>query len=77
MTVDLPKATAAKALGEYLTAEAVAQQKLKELTAKVSVDQDSLPRKIEFEVGTVKVVADFTNFGTPVTIAAPPAEQIA
>jgi hypothetical protein len=77
MTVDLPKATAAKALGEYLTAEAVAQQKLKELTAKVSVDQDSLPRKIEFEVDTVKVVADFTNFGTPVTIAAPPAEQIA
>jgi hypothetical protein len=77
MTVDLPKATAAKALGGYITAEMVAEEKLTELTAKVSLDQDSLPRKIEFQVGTSTVVADFSNFGTPVTIAAPSAAEIA
>jgi len=77
MTIDLPKATAAKALGEYLTAEAVAQEKLKELTAKVTIDKENLPVKLEFQQGTAKVVADFSNFGSPVTITAPPVAEVA
>jgi len=77
MTIDLPKASAAKALGEYLTAETVAQQKLTGLTAKVTIDKDNLPIRLDFEQGTAKVIADFSNFGTPVTIAAPPAAEIA
>jgi hypothetical protein len=77
MTIDLPKATAAKALGEYLTAETVAQQKLTELTAKVTIDKDNLPLRLDYQQGTAKVIADFSNYGKPVTIAAPPAAEIA
>lgn len=77
MTVDLPKAAAAKALGEYITPKVVAAQNLKDVAAKVSLDKDSLPVKLEFQLGTSKVVADFSNYGTPVTIAAPAAGELA
>jgi hypothetical protein len=76
ITVDAPKAAAAKALGDYLTSAVVAAQKITDVTAVVLVDQENLPRKLDFTFGTSKVSAEFSKFGDPVTITAPPAAQI-
>lgn len=76
ITIDAPKAAAAKALGEYLTTEVVTVQKIKDVTATVLVDKDSLPHKLDFTFGTSKVSAQFSKFGAPVTITAPAVAQI-
>lgn len=75
MTIDLPKATAAKALGDYISAGMVAELKLHEVPVRATVGKDMLLTKLEFELDGTKVVADFGNYGAPVTIAVPgPAE---
>jgi hypothetical protein len=77
ITVDAPKAAAAKALGDYLTSAVVTAQKIKEVTAVVLVDSQNLPRKLDFALGTSTVSTQFTKFGDPVTtITAPPAALI-
>jgi hypothetical protein len=73
ITIDAPKAAAAKALGDYLTSEVVTAQKIKEVTAVVLVDKENLPRKLDFAFGTSRVSTQFSKFGEPVTtITAPP-----
>ncbi|GAA0955467.1 hypothetical protein GCM10009554_63230 [Kribbella koreensis] len=76
ITIDPAKAAAAKAFGEYLDPGAVVDEKLKEITAVLLVDQDSLPRKLEFTFGGSKMSTVYTEFGKQVTITAPPAGQI-
>jgi hypothetical protein len=77
ITIDAPKAAAAKALGDYLTSAVVTAQKIKEVTATVLIDQENLPRKLDFAFGTSTVSAQFSKFGDPVTtITAPPAALI-
>jgi hypothetical protein len=77
MTVDLPKASAAKAFGQYLTADAVAQSKVTSLPVEITVDAESLPRSFAYEADGAKVSGTFGKFGEPVTIAAPAAAEIA
>jgi hypothetical protein len=77
MTVDLPKASAAKAFGQYLTADAVAQSKVTSLPVDITVDAESLPRTFAYEVDGAKVTGTFGKFGEPVTITAPAAAEIA
>jgi len=43
----------------------------------VTIDKDNLPLRLDYQQGTAKVIADFSNYGKPVTIAAPPAAEIA
>ncbi|GAA0955465.1 hypothetical protein GCM10009554_63220 [Kribbella koreensis] len=76
ITIDAPKAAAAKALGDYLTTAVVAAQKINEVTAVVLVDQNDLPHKLDFTFGTAKESVRFTEFGDPVSITAPPAALI-
>jgi hypothetical protein len=76
ITIDAAKAAAAKALGDYLTSAVVTAQKIKEVTAVVLVDKDDLPRKLDFAFGTTTESVQFSKFGDPVTITAPPAALI-
>jgi hypothetical protein len=72
----IPFAAAAKAFGEYLDPGTVTEEKLKEITAVIVVDQDSLPRKLDFTFGGSTMSTVYTEFGDPVTITAPPASQV-
>jgi hypothetical protein len=76
VTIDPAKAAAAKAFGEYLDPGTVTEEKLKEITAVIVVDQDSLPRKLDFTFGGSTMSTVYTEFGDPVTITAPPASQV-
>lgn len=77
LTIDAPKAAAAKALGDYLTSAVVAAQKITEVTATVLVDKENLPRKLDFAFGTSTVSTQFSKFADPVTtITAPPTALI-
>jgi hypothetical protein len=71
--INVPKAAAAKAFGDYILKEVTAAMP-KVLVVKVWVDADDLPRKFEFDPdqsrSTVSMV--FSRFGDKVTIAAPP-----
>ncbi|MFF1816437.1 hypothetical protein ACFVWG_04030 [Kribbella sp. NPDC058245] len=77
MTIDLPKAAAANALGAYMTADLATGLKGKTLPVKMTVDKDLLLTKIELEDDGAKVVSTFSKYGDPVTIAAPAAAEIA
>ncbi|WP_133976461.1 hypothetical protein [Kribbella voronezhensis] len=77
LTIDLQKAAQAKAFGDSVTAESLAKNKTTTLTAKVLLDADSLPRKIDYTLGEDTGTSTFTNFGTPVVIAAPPIDKVA
>ncbi|GAB3821464.1 hypothetical protein GCM10028799_33090 [Kribbella italica] len=77
MTVNVLKATQAKAFGQYLTSETAAQSGLVELPVEVTVDADSLPRTFAYEADGAKVSGTFGKFGEPVTITAPAAAEIA
>lgn len=76
ITIDAPKAAAARALGELLTSEVVAAQKITEITATVLIDEQYLPRELDFTAGTSKVAAKFGSFGDPVRISPPDEGQI-
>ncbi|WP_344170761.1 hypothetical protein [Kribbella lupini] len=77
MTVNVLKATQAKAFGQYLTSESAAQSNLTELPIEVTVDAESLPRTFAYEADGAKVSGTFGKFGEPVTITAPAATEIA
>jgi hypothetical protein len=77
VTVDLQKAVAAKAYGDFVTADTLAEQKAGTLTLKVLLDGDSLPRKIDYAVGADGGSATFTKFGDPVVLAAPKIDEVA
>ncbi|MGC4941228.1 hypothetical protein [Kribbella sp. DT2] len=77
MTVNVLKATQAKAFGQYLTSETAARSGLSELPVEVTVDADSLPRTFAYEADGAKVSGTFGKFGEPVTITAPAATEIA
>jgi hypothetical protein len=77
MTVNVLKATQAKAFGLYLTSETAAQSGLTELPVEVTVDAESLPRTFAYEADGAKVTGTFGKFGEPVTITAPAATEIA
>ncbi|QNE22499.1 hypothetical protein F1D05_37115 [Kribbella qitaiheensis] len=77
VTIDLEKAAQAKAFGNFITAESLAQEKTKTLSAKVLLDGDSLPRKIDYTFGAEGGSSVFSKFGDSVIIAAPPIDQVA
>jgi hypothetical protein len=76
VTIDPAKAAGAKAFGDYLDLETVADEKLTEITAVILVDQDSLPRRLDFTFGASKMSTTYTRFGEQVAISAPPASEI-
>lgn len=77
LTIDLEKAAQAKAFGNFITAESFADEKTKTLTAKVLLDNDSLPRKIDYTFGTAGGSSVFSKFGDAVVISAPPIDKVA
>ncbi|MEV6286815.1 hypothetical protein [Kribbella sp. NPDC051770] len=77
MTVDVVKATGAKAFGTYLTPETAGQSQLTTLPIEISVDADALPRSFSYEAEGAKIEGKFSKFGDPLTITAPAADQIA
>jgi hypothetical protein len=77
LTIDLQKAAQAKAFGDFITTESLAEEKTKTLTAKVLIDGDSLPRKIDYTFGEDGGTSTFSKYGDSVFIAAPPIDQIA
>jgi hypothetical protein len=77
LTIDLQKAAQAKAFGDAITTESLAGEKTTTLTAKVLLDGDSLPRKIDYVLGADHVSSVFSKFGDAVMIAAPAIDQVA
>jgi hypothetical protein len=77
LTIDLQKAAQAKAFGDAITTESLAGEKTTTLTAKVLLDADSLPRKIDYVLGADHVASVFSKFGDPVIIAAPAIDKVA
>jgi predicted small lipoprotein YifL len=80
MLIDVKKAAAAGALGQYLDKTDV-KTLPKDLSVSVFVDADALPRQISFvladtEEGSTSVVVVLSQFGKKLPIAAPPATQI-
>jgi hypothetical protein len=76
ISIDPAKAAAAQAFGEYLDPATVTEEKLKVVTAVILVDQDSLPRKLDFTFGGSTMSTVYTKFGDQVAISAPPESQI-
>jgi hypothetical protein len=76
ITIDPARAAGAKAFGEYLDLKTVADEKLTEITAVILVDQESLPRRLDFSFGASKMSTTYTRFGEQVAISAPPASEI-
>jgi LppX_LprAFG lipoprotein len=78
VTVDARKVLA-KTMGEDLMS--LQQESGTGLPAKLTYDiwvgdEDKLPRRIEFDMMSTSMVMDFTNWGEPVDIQAPPDSQI-
>jgi hypothetical protein len=77
LTIDLEKAAQAKAFGNFITSESLADEKTKTLTATVLLDGDSLPRKIDYAFGADGGSSVFSKFGDAVMITAPPIDAVA
>jgi hypothetical protein len=75
VTLDLPRATAADALGGFLTA-ADAKKLPEALTLRIAVDARCLPVQLRFTLDRADVVATFSRFGQKLTVAPPPAAKI-
>jgi hypothetical protein len=80
LVIDLKKATAAKALGQYLD-KFEAKTLPKDLSISISVDEDLLPRRMTFsltdsEDGATGIQVDFTDFGRKLAVAPPAAAKI-
>ncbi|ONI69356.1 hypothetical protein BWI15_22435 [Kribbella sp. ALI-6-A] len=75
VTLDLPRATAAEALGGFLTA-ADAKKLPEALTLRIAVDARCLPVQLRFTLDDADVVATFSRFGQKLTVTPPPAAKI-
>lgn len=86
VTVDVAKAAATTGAQQELVEEA-RKAGVEKLPIEVWVDQEQLPVRFTMEVpvkdpssqqsSTVKVNVDYTDWGKPVTVAAPPAAEVA
>ncbi|MEU0094108.1 hypothetical protein [Kribbella sp. NPDC006257] len=74
MVLDVKKAVAAKAFGDYLTGEIPEDEKLLPVTA--VVDRDGLLRQLDYGVGSDRSSIAFSNFGDSVFISEPAPDQI-
>ncbi|MEV6286812.1 hypothetical protein [Kribbella sp. NPDC051770] len=76
VTIDLARATAADALGDYLTTADLPSLP-EAMTLRIAVDAHCLPVQLRFTQGRSQVLATFSRFGQKLTLTPPSPSRIA